>query len=170
MVARNADAIVAAADSIADETRGLSPAGRVVTIANGSDFDDFAGLAYTPSGRFRITHAGSFFGKRDPKPFLQALHDSGLDDVVVRFVGDFRAADRDFAERIGVADRLELVVPVHPLRIVGREDVCLDPERRQVRGRLQGALNAPAPRGREVERDNQHLHRGDGRGSVRKRG
>ena len=26
--------------------------------------------------RFRITHAGSFFGKRDPRPFLQALRDS----------------------------------------------------------------------------------------------
>ncbi len=108
LVARNADAIVAAAESIADEARSLSPAGRVVTIANGCDFDDFAGLAYTPSGRFRITHAGSFFGKRDPKPFLQALADSGLDDVVARFVGDFRSADREFAEGLGLGHRLEL--------------------------------------------------------------
>ena len=65
-----------------------------MTIANGSDFDDFAGLDYTPGDRFRITHAGSFFGKRDPKPFLRALADSGLDDVVARFVGDFRSSDR----------------------------------------------------------------------------
>jgi glycosyltransferase involved in cell wall biosynthesis len=109
LVARRADAIVAAAESIAEEARGLSPKGRVVTIANGSDFDDFAGLEYTPGDRFRITHTGSFFGKRDPKPFLQALADSGLEDVVARFVGDFRSSDREFAESLGLGDRLELL-------------------------------------------------------------
>src|SRR5438309_1556219 len=41
MVAHRADAIVAAADAIAHEARGLSPKGRVVTIENGCDFDDF---------------------------------------------------------------------------------------------------------------------------------
>ena len=115
LVARRADAIVAAAESIAEEARGLEPAGRVVTIANGSDFDDFAGLEYTPGDRFRITHTGSFLGKRDPKPFLQALADSGLDDVVARFVGDFRSADREFAESLGLGDRLELL-PYVPRR------------------------------------------------------
>src|SRR6185312_4957531 len=67
-----------------------------VTIPNGSDFDDFEGLAYTPGERLRITHAGSFFGKRDPRPFLQALHDS-------------RIADREWAEALGLGDRLELI-------------------------------------------------------------
>jgi glycosyltransferase involved in cell wall biosynthesis len=109
MVARRADAIVAVADAIAEEARGLGPRGRVVTVANGCDFDDFAGLEYAPSDRFRITHAGSFFGKRDPRPFLTALHESGLQDVVARFVGDFRASDREFAEGLGLGDRLELV-------------------------------------------------------------
>ena len=108
-VTRYADAIVTVSDAIADEARELAPAGRVVTIANGSDFDDFEGMAYTPGERFRITHTGSFFGKRDPKPFLQALADSGLDDVVVRFVGDFRTSDREFAESLGLGDRLELI-------------------------------------------------------------
>ena len=108
MVAHRADAIVAAADAIAHEARGLSPRGRVVTIENGCDFDDFAGLAYTTAGRFRITHAGSFFGRRDPKPFLQALASSGLEDVVARFVGDFRSADREFAEGLDLGERLEL--------------------------------------------------------------
>jgi glycosyltransferase involved in cell wall biosynthesis len=51
----------------------------VSVIPNGCDFDDFAGLDYRPDGRFRITHTGSFFGKRDPKPFLRAVHDSGLE-------------------------------------------------------------------------------------------
>ena len=108
LVARQADAIVAAAESIATETRAIEPRGRVVTIANGCDFDDFAGLEYQRTDRFRLTHAGSFFGKRDPKPFLQALADSGLDDVTVRFVGDFRPGDREFMEGLGLADRVEL--------------------------------------------------------------
>jgi glycosyltransferase involved in cell wall biosynthesis len=109
LVAAKADAIVTAAESISVETRGLEPRGRVVTIANGCDFDDFAGLEYARGERFRLTHTGSFFGKRDPKPFLQALAGSGLDDVTVRFVGDFRPGDREFMESLGLADRVELV-------------------------------------------------------------
>ncbi len=109
LVARQADAIVAAADAIAAETRGLSPRGRVVTIANGCDFDDFAGLEYRRVDRFRLTHAGSFFGKRDPRPFLRALADAQLEDVLVRFVGDFRPGDREFLDRLDLGNRVELI-------------------------------------------------------------
>jgi glycosyltransferase involved in cell wall biosynthesis len=109
LVAHRADAIVAAADAIAEEARSLNPRGRVVTIENGCDFDDFAGLEYERSDVFRITHAGSFFGKRDPKPFLRALADSGLEDVNVRFVGDFRPGDREFMTELGLADRVALI-------------------------------------------------------------
>ena len=42
-------------------------------ISNGADFDDFAGLEYWPNGRFRVTHTGAMFGKRDPRPFLTAF-------------------------------------------------------------------------------------------------
>ena len=107
MVARSADAIVAAADAIADETRELEPSAEVATIPNGCDFDDFAGLEYRRGERFTITHAGSFFGKRTPRPFLQALAASGL-DVTARFVGDFRPADREWAETLGLGERLDL--------------------------------------------------------------
>jgi glycosyltransferase involved in cell wall biosynthesis len=109
LVARQADAIVAVSEAIAEETRAIAPRGRVVTIANGSDFDDFAGLAYSRGDRFRLTHAGSFFGKRDPKPFLRALAESGLEDVTVRFVGDFRPGDREFMESLGLGDRVEVI-------------------------------------------------------------
>ena len=109
LVAHQADAIVAASEAIAAETRATEPRGRVVTIANGSDFDDFAGLDYVRRDRFRVTHAGSFFGKRDPKPFLRALAESGLEDVTVRFVGDFRPGDREFVESLGLGDRVELI-------------------------------------------------------------
>jgi len=107
LVARSADSIVAAADAIADEAQALEPQGEVTTIPNGCDFDDFAGLEYRPGERFTITHAGSFFGKRTPRPFLQALVASGL-DVTARFVGDFRPADREWAEMLGLGDRLDL--------------------------------------------------------------
>jgi glycosyltransferase involved in cell wall biosynthesis len=109
LVAHRADAIVTAADAIAEEARGLHPRGSVTTIENGCDFDDFAGIEYDRSDRFRVTHAGSFFGKRDPKPFLRALAESGLDDVTVRFVGDFRPGDRELMEELGLADKVEIV-------------------------------------------------------------
>lgn len=114
LVARSADAIVAASEAIAEEARELGPKGQVVTIANGCDFDDFAGLEYRPAERFRITHTGSFFGKRDPRPFLTALAESD-EDIIARFVGDFRPADREWAQGLGLGDRLELI-PYVPRR------------------------------------------------------
>jgi glycosyltransferase involved in cell wall biosynthesis len=112
LIASQADGISAVSEAIAEEMRARNPRGPVVTIANGSDFDDFSGLEYHPEAeRFRITHAGSFFGKRDPKPFLTAL--ARVDGVVARFVGDFRAADREWSANI--LDRMELI-PYAPHR------------------------------------------------------
>ena len=109
LVARSADGIVAVSDAIADEIRAYEPAGPVRVIPNGSDFDDFAGLEYRPGDRFRITHTGSFFGKRNPRAFLSALASSGLEDVVARFVGDFRSVDREWVQELDLGDRLELL-------------------------------------------------------------
>jgi glycosyltransferase involved in cell wall biosynthesis len=109
LVARNADAVVAVSETIADEVRRFEPAGEVRVIPNGCDFDDFAGLEYTPGERFRVTHAGSFFGKRNPRPFLSALASSGLENVVARFAGGLRAADEEWARGLGLGDRLELL-------------------------------------------------------------
>jgi glycosyltransferase involved in cell wall biosynthesis len=115
LVARQADAIVTVSDAIAEETRALEPAGPVTSIANGSDFDDFEGLEYRSGERFRITHAGSFFGKRDPRPFLAALQRSDP-SIVARFLGDFRSTDREWAETLELGDRLELI-PYAPRRV-----------------------------------------------------
>jgi glycosyltransferase involved in cell wall biosynthesis len=113
LVARRADAIVAVSEAIAEEMRARRPHGPVTHISNGSDFDDFAGLEYRRGDRFRITHAGSFFGKRDPRPFLSAL--ARVEGVTARFVGDFRSADREWAAQLGLGDRLELL-PYVPRR------------------------------------------------------
>ncbi len=110
LVANKADAIIAVSEAIAAEMRERTPHGVVSHISNGSDFDDFAGLEYHRGEQFRITHAGSFFGKRDPRPFLTAL--AQTDDVVARFVGDFRSSDREWAETLGLGDRLELLTYV----------------------------------------------------------
>ncbi len=108
LVARQADAIVGASEAIAEEAHGFDPNGVVEMIQNGADFDDFAGLEYSRGDRFRITHTGSFFGRRDPRPFLTAVARSGLHDLVARFVGDFRASDREWAEALLEDGRLEL--------------------------------------------------------------
>ena len=96
LVARSADAVVAVTSTIGDEMRELG-AERVEVIPNGSDFDDFEGLEYRRGDRFRITHTGTFFGKRDPRPFMEALSRSGP-EVVARFVGGLRQADQEWAE------------------------------------------------------------------------
>jgi glycosyltransferase involved in cell wall biosynthesis len=105
LVARWADAVVTVSDAISSEMRALG-AERVETIPNGCDFEDFEGLEYHRNERFRITHTGTFFGYRDPRPFLTAL--SEVDgDVVARFVGGLRSSDREFAEGLGLGDRVE---------------------------------------------------------------
>jgi glycosyltransferase involved in cell wall biosynthesis len=108
LVGRYADRVVCASRAIAEEMGALVPAARLEVIGNGCDFDDFAGLAYTPGERLRITHTGNFLGRRDPKPFLAALA-RAPEEVVARFVGDFRPADRAFAEALGLDARVELL-------------------------------------------------------------
>ena len=105
LVASQADAVVTVSDAISEEMRELG-AKRVETIPNGCDFEDFEGLEYHLGDRFRITHTGTFFGHRDPRPFLTALAEAG-GDVVARFVGGLRAADREFADGLGLGDRVE---------------------------------------------------------------
>lgn len=106
-VAHSADAVVAVSDAISADMTLRGCQGRVVTIPNGADFDDFVGLTYRPSDHLRVTHTGSFFGQRNPRPFLSAL--KRVDGVSARFIGDFRARDREWADALQLGDRLELV-------------------------------------------------------------
>ena len=165
LIARSADGVVAVSEPIADEVRRFEPTGDVRVIPNGSDFDDFTGLEYHSGERFRITHTGSFFGQRNPRTFLSALAKSGLDDVVARFVGDFRAADREWVETLG---------PRRPARAAA---VRPAPPGARAAARLRGE---PAPaagrrrsRPRRAERQDLRVPRGGaadpGRGSARRR-
>jgi glycosyltransferase involved in cell wall biosynthesis len=114
LVAREASATVAVSEPIAEEMRALRPAGPVEVIDHGSDFDDFEGLEHHPSDRMRITHTGTMFGGRDPRPFLQALSHSSP-DVVARFVGDFRAGDLALVNELGLDERVQ-AIPYMPRR------------------------------------------------------
>jgi glycosyltransferase involved in cell wall biosynthesis len=110
LIARYADATVVVADSYKDELGAFSPRGPISVVPNGADFDDFAGIDYRPNGRFRVTHTGAMFGKRDPRPFLTAFARADLDRSVARFIGDFRQADREWVDTLDLGDRLE----IHP--------------------------------------------------------
>ncbi len=111
-VASRADAIVTATRGIAEEMRAVGPRGRVETIENACDFEDFDGLPYRPGERFRLTHTGSFVGRRDARPFFEALaRQNG--DTVARFVGGLRAPDLPYVRELGLGERLE-IVPFQP--------------------------------------------------------
>jgi glycosyltransferase involved in cell wall biosynthesis len=107
-VAHRADAVVAASDAIAAEMETLGPPRRLQVIANGCDFEDFEGLEYRPGEHLRVTHAGSFFGRRDPRAFLDALARTD-GSIVARFVGGFPTAYREHADRLGLGDRVEVL-------------------------------------------------------------
>ena len=104
LVAARASAVVAVSDAIAEGMHELGAA-RVETIPNGCDFEDFEALEYRRGDRVRITHTGTFFGHRDPRPFLTALA-AVEDDVIARFVGGLRSSDREFADPLGLGDRV----------------------------------------------------------------
>ncbi len=93
--------------------------------------------ATRPADRFRITHTGSFFGKRDPRPFLQALARLGARRPARASSATSASADREWAAELGLGDRLELI-PYAP-----RADVARAP------ARLGGAA-APDPRRRRA--------------------
>ncbi len=59
----------------------------------------------------------------------------------------------------GLRRRLQVVVAVEPLGVIGRENVRLDAELGEERGELQRALDAASPGRREVHGNEENLHR-----------
>jgi glycosyltransferase involved in cell wall biosynthesis len=82
-------------------------------IGHGVDLDDFSGLEHAPGERFTVVHTGAFFGRRSPRPFLTGLRDllerrpDLRGRLRVRFVGDLRATDREWAHALGIDDAWE---------------------------------------------------------------
>ena len=108
LVARRADAVVAASAGTADWMERFAPRRAVHVVENGCDFDDFDGLEYRRGERFRITHTGSFFGRRNPRAFLEALARTD-GDVVARFVGGLPPRHRAWVAEQGLGDRVEVL-------------------------------------------------------------
>ena len=114
LVARYADAVVAAAEAIADEARTLEP--------RGAGGDDRERLRLRRLRRARAPAVGAL-PDHAHRQLLRPARPAPVpdrarrlrSDVVARFVGDFRPADREWAEGLGLGDRLELI-PYVPRR------------------------------------------------------
>ena len=80
--------------------------------------------------------------------------------LAVQLLGGLAALRPEVARAVhpGLRRHAQVGVLVDPLRVVGREHVGLDPERRQVLRELERPLDAAAARRRPVERDEQQLH------------
>ena len=126
----------ASSDFIADEVRALEPRGSVA--------HDRERLRLRRLRRARRTRPARGCGSRTPAASsASATRDRSCRrcttpalDAVARFLGDFRSADREWAEGLGLGDRLELI-PYAP-----RVDLA------RAAARLRGAAAADPRRGR----------------------
>ena len=127
-----------------------------MTIANGSDFDDFAGLEYHASDTLPDHARGLVLRQARPAAVPHRARAVRVDDVVVRFLGDFRSADREWAEAQELGDRLELI-PYAPRRRsleLQRDSEALLLLIPEADGRGQGVLSREGvrvPRGRAAD-------------------
>ena len=101
--------------------------------------------------------------RRDDEPpqLKSRLRERALEPLRAReHLGGLAAADADVAGAVHPRLRrdAQAVVAMEPARVVGREDVRLDPHRGQVLRELERPLHAAAAGGWEVEADDQGLH------------
>ena len=97
LVAVGADAITCVSEAISEETRALEPRGRVVTIPNGADFDDVAGLERTPVGALPPHARRQLLRAARPAAVPPGARTTRASTSVARFLGDFRERDRAWA-------------------------------------------------------------------------
>jgi len=70
---------------------------KIIHIENGFDEADIPALTFPPNERFTITYTGSMYGKRSPKPFLNAVKsliargDIDPKKIKLNFIGRFGA-------------------------------------------------------------------------------
>ncbi|CAM2884803.1 glycosyltransferase [Halobacterium salinarum] len=109
-VLRAADAVTVATDGIrnayADEYPEIS--GKLYTVENGYDREDFPQLETKPRDEFEIVYAGKFSDFRDPDPFLKALSDiQSQYNVSFVHVGNLEEHVRDSIKRYGLKQHYE---------------------------------------------------------------
>ena len=110
------------------------------TVTNGYDATVIKALSndnYSRNGICRLVHAGSFYGHRNPEPYLQALAGVVKDRPALRSRLRFKQVGQDhyegvklseIADRYGVADMLELTGPLghwQALQEIRRGDVAV---------------------------------------------
>lgn len=114
-------------------------ADKFVTITNGIDTEDLSMIDGSPkagSGPFVITHGGSLYRKRDPRPFLKAVNDLVRKqsitegDLVVRFVGnvDPKFDLRNWVRQLGLEAFVRIEPPVphdEYLQLLSSSDLLL---------------------------------------------
>jgi glycosyltransferase involved in cell wall biosynthesis len=118
-----AAAIIAVTDPIVDDLQGRysGTLRRAVTISNGYDAADFAGLARqrAEDGLFRLTYTGAFSGSsqgRSAEGLFAAVAQVCADDPAtplrLEIVGPVTEQERGLAEHYGIAPLVSFVPPV----------------------------------------------------------
>jgi glycosyltransferase involved in cell wall biosynthesis len=104
-------------ESILKRSRFLSY-DEVIILSQGFDPDDFPPPAEQKAPnpiRMKITHSGTFYGKRDPKVFLQALGNVLHENprmrgrVEVNFIGNVRKEEQKFVKRLDLQSVVNLL-------------------------------------------------------------
>jgi glycosyltransferase involved in cell wall biosynthesis len=119
-IMRRAALVLTTTRRFADELERRHPAhaGKIRTLPNGFDPDDFAGISRRKAEKFTIAYLGSLYVGRDPEPVLRAvarLIEDGViprDRIVLRFAGACENAAgkpmRDLIARYGLDGVVEL--------------------------------------------------------------
>jgi glycosyltransferase involved in cell wall biosynthesis len=96
-VIRNADRITAINTPICRKLAQKypdQPSNKFITIPHGFDPHDFLNVKRIPTKKFTITYTGSFYGRRNPKNFLQAIKElvdenkKVKNDIQIQFIGN----------------------------------------------------------------------------------
>jgi hypothetical protein len=108
-------------------------------------------------------------GKEQPARGHLSLHDRPLEPGGrSQLLCGLARARAEIARAVhpGLRGNAELRVAVHPLGVVGREHVRLDPERGKVLREFQRTLHPAASRWREVHRHDENPHRAKRKGQL----
>lgn len=112
-----ADAILVTAPGAADDLRAAYPAaaGKIISITNGFDPENFPRRAPATTEAIQIIHPGQIYAGRDPQPFFRALRrvadrQTGAGRIRVSFIGNLQesAALDNQVRRHGVGELVDI--------------------------------------------------------------